>query len=241
MQDNYIRKIYVSTAVLFVAIIAVVLAIFLVIIPLIKDAARPAYLDVLVAPADAAVMINGTEYNNAIYEMEPGHYSATISKEDYKSMKVEFDLEKGKTTELYLYLEPSNGDWSVYEQTKNQASMEALLRLNNLDVDGEYWQPDLKVVQEKDGAKNIAEKYKVKSILPINVSLCGDTATRMTCNAVKVEYKYSRKCGDKLCLVISGRSKELPSEALTEIRSKFTQGGFNFDDYQYVYVQDSEI
>ena len=29
MQDNYIRKIYVSMAVLFVAIIAVVLAIFL--------------------------------------------------------------------------------------------------------------------------------------------------------------------------------------------------------------------
>lgn len=241
MQDNYIRKIYVSAAVLFAAIIVVVLAVFLVIIPLIKDAARPAYLDVLVAPVDATVAIDGEEYNNAIYEMESGHYAATISKENFKPVTVEFDLKKGETTGLYLYLEPTNGDWGVYEQTKNQASLEALLRLDNYNSDGETWWPEIKPVQEKDGAKKITEKYKVKSILPMNVSLCGETATRMTCNAIKVEYKYAKKCGDKICLVISGRSKELPEDALSEIRSKFAQGGFDFDSYKYIYVQDSEL
>lgn len=241
MQDNYIRKLYVSAAVLFAAVIAVVMAVFLVIIPLIKDAARPAYLDVLVAPVDATVAINGENYNNAIYEMEPGHYVATISKDSFKSMTVEFDLKKGETTGLYAYLEPTNGDWAVYEQTKNQASLEALLRLNGYDGDAEVWRPEIKPAQEKEGAKKIAEKYKAKSILPMNLSLCGETATRMTCNAIKVEYKYAKKCGDKICLVISGRSKELPDEALSEIQSRFTQGGFEFGTYDYVYVQDSEM
>lgn len=241
MHDNYLKKIYVSAVVFFAAIITLVLAIFLVIIPAIKDAGRLAFLDVLVAPVDATVTINGEEYRNAVYEMEPGHYTATIAKDGFKPVTAEFDLEKDKTAGLYLYLEPSDGSWAYYEQAKNQASLEALLRLNNYNSDGAAWWPPVQVIQEKDAAKELVEKYKVKSILPVNVSLCGDVATRMTCNAIKVEYKYSKKCNDELCLVISGRSRELPAEALSEIREKFTADGFNFDDYQYVYVQNTEL
>ena len=241
MQDNYLKKVYVSAVVFFAAIITLVLAIFLVIIPAIKAAGRLAFLDVLVAPVDATVTINGEEYRNAVYEMEPGHYTATIAKDGFKPVTAEFDLEKDKTAGLYLYLEPSDGSWAYYEQAKNQASLEALLRLNNYNSDGDAWWPPVQVIQEKDAAKKLAERYKVKSILPANVSLCGDVATRMTCNAIKVEYKYSKKCDDGLCLVISGRSKELPNEALSEIREKFAEGGFNFDDYRYIYVQDSRL
>lgn len=241
MQDNHLRKIYVSVAILFAAIITMVLVIFLVIIPIIKDSAKLAFLDILVAPVDASVTIDGEDYNNAVYEMEPGHYTATITRDGFKSVTVDFDLEKNKTAGLYLYLEPSDGDWGYYGLAKNQASMEALLRLNNYNNDGKEWWPEVMPIQEKDGAKAVVEKYKVKAILPLNVSLCGEVATRMTCNAVKVEYKYAKKCGDSLCLVISGRSKELPSEALSEIREKFAEGGFDFDDYKYIYVQDSRI
>lgn len=241
MRDNYIRKIYVSAAMLFAAIITVVLVVFLVIIPMIKDSAKLAFLDILVAPVDANVVIDGEVYNNAVYEMEPGHYTATIAREGFKTVTADFDLEKGKTAGLYLYLEPSDGDWGYYELAKNQASLEALLRLNNYNSEGEAWWPEISPIQEKSGAKKVVEKYKVKSILPVNVSLCGEVATRMTCNAVKVEYRYSRKCGDSLCLVISGRSKELPSEALAEIREKFAEGGFDFSDYRYIYVQDSKL
>ena len=164
MRDNYMRKIYASVVVLFVSIIVAVLAIFLVIIPLIKDATRLAFLDVLVAPVDATITINGEKYNNAVYEMEPGHYAATVSKENFKSVTVEFDLKKGETTGLYLYLEPTNDDWEVYEQTENQASMEALLRLNNYNSDGETWWPEIKPAQEKGGVKKIVEKYKVRFV-----------------------------------------------------------------------------
>lgn len=241
MQDNYIRKIYVSAAMLFAAIIAVVLVVFLVIIPMIKDSAKLAFLDILVTPVDASVVIDGEVYNNAMYEMEPGHYTATIVREGFKTVTADFDLEKGKTAGLYLYLEPSDGDWGYYELANNQASLEALLRLNNYNSEGEVWWPEISPIQEKSGAKEVVERYEVKSILPVNVSLCGEVVTRMTCNAVKVEYRYSRKCGDSLCLVISGRSKELPGEALAEIREKFAEGGFDFSDYRYIYVQDSRI
>lgn len=241
MEDKYIRRIYVGAVALFVAIIAVVLIVFLVVVPSIKNADRPAFLDILVAPVDANVVIDGEEYNNAVYEMEPGHYKATVSRDGFNSVDLEFDLEKNKTAGLYLYLEPSSGDWDFYEKTKNQASLDALLRLNNYNSDGAMWWPAVRPIQEKDGAKEIAAKYSVKSILPVNVSLCGETATRMTCNAIRVEYEYARKCDNGLCLVISGRSKELPSEALKEIREKFAAGGFDFDNYHYIYVQNTEL
>ena len=241
MQDKYMQKIYVGAAVLFAAIITMVLVIFLVIVPLVKNAMRLAFLDILVAPVDASVMINGEEYRNAIYEMEPGHYTAIVTREGFNEVAVDFDLEKNKTAGLYLYMEPTDGDWNFYEKKENQDSLEALLRLNNYDSDGEEWWPEISPIQEKNGAKEVVEKYKVKSILPVNISLCGEVATRMTCNAVKVEYKYPKKCADNLCLVISGRSKELPSEALSEIREKFAEGGFDFDDYRYIYMQDSRL
>ena len=241
MQDKYMQKIYVGAAVLFAAIIAMVLVIFLVIVPLVKNATRLAFVDILVAPVDASVMINGEEYRNAIYEMEPGHYTAIVTREGFNEVTVDFDLEKNKTAGLYLYMEPTDGDWNFYEKKENQDSLEALLRLNNYDSDGEEWWPEISPIQEKNGAKEVVEKYKVKSILPVNISLCGEVATRMTCNAVKVEYKYPKKCADNLCLVISGRSKELPSEALSEIREKFAEGGFDFDDYRYIYMQDSRL
>lgn len=241
MQDNYLRKIYIGAAALFAIIITTVLVIFLIIVPAIKNANRPAFLDILVAPVDANVMIDGEEYRNAVYEMEPGHYTATITKEGFNEVTVDFDLEKNKTAGLYLYMEPTDGNWDFYKKKENQDSLEALLRLNNYNSDGATWRPEVAPIQEKDGAKEIAEKYKVKTILPVNVSLCGEVATRMTCNAMRVEYKYSKKCGDSLCMVISGRSKELPAEALNEIREKFTEGGFDFDDYRYIYVQDSRI
>ena len=241
MQDNYLRKIYIGAAALFAIIITTVLVIFLIIVPAIKNANRPAFLDILVAPVDANVIIGGEEYRNAVYEMEPGHYTAIVTREDFNEVTVDFDLEKNKTAGLYLYMEPTDGNWDFYGKKENQDSLEALLRLNNYNSDGAAWWPPVQVIQEKDAAKKLAERYKVKSILPVNVSLCGEVATRMTCNAMRVEYKYSKKCGDSLCMVISGRSKELPNEALNEIREKFTEGGFDFDDYRYIYVQDSRI
>ena len=164
MQDNYLRKIYIGAAALFAIIITTVLVIFLIIVPAIKNANRPAFLDILVAPVDANVMIDGEEYRNAVYEMEPGHYTATITKEGF--------IEKNKTAGLYLYMEPTDGNWDFYKKKENQDSLEALLRLNNYNSDGATWRPEVAPIQEKDGAKEIAEKYKVKTILPVNVSLC---------------------------------------------------------------------
>ena len=81
--------------------LVLVLVIFLGIIPLINYSNKPAYLDILV-PAEATVEIDGVEYRNAIYEMEPGEYKATVRMGDLPPEVAKMSLKKNVTTGLYL-------------------------------------------------------------------------------------------------------------------------------------------
>ena len=86
----------------------VALIIFWVIIPLIEFWQKPAYLDILV-PAEAKVEIDGQEYRNAVYEMEPGSYTATVRLGDLPPEVIEMNLTKNVTTGLYLNWSESGG------------------------------------------------------------------------------------------------------------------------------------
>ena len=88
------------------------LVIFLGIIPLIDNANKPAFLDILV-PAGAKVEIDGREYHSAIYEMEPGAYTATVTLGNLAPEIVNFNLEKNVTTGLYLNWTESGG-WRYF-------------------------------------------------------------------------------------------------------------------------------
>ena len=91
------------------------LVIFLGIIPLIDNANKPAFLDILV-PAGAKVEIDGREYHSAIYEMEPGAYTATVTLGNLAPEIVNFNLEKNVTTGLYLNWTESGG-WRYFLRT----------------------------------------------------------------------------------------------------------------------------
>ena len=240
-NDEYVRKVYIKAAIALAMIVTVIMIVFLGIIPLIKYSGRPAFLDILVTPVDAIVTVNNKEMRNAVYEMEPGKYTATIAREGFETVVMDLDLEKDKTTGIYLSLAPDDGDWGFYEEIKNKQSLDVLLRLNNVDTDGKLWEPALKVTQENSAAENLANKFKIKAITPIYISICGTPANRMNCNAIHVEYEYSKKCGDKLCLVVKGRTKELNNEAWDEVRAELLQNGYSLDDYKYIYVWDAEL
>lgn len=240
-RDEFVQKIYLKIGIVFAVIIVVMLVVFLGVIPFVKYLSRPAFIDILVTPVDATITMNDKEMRNAVYEMEPGEYNVFISRDGFEPVTIELNLEKNKTTGLYVYLEPMGGDWGFYEEAKNQQSLDVLLRLNGLNSDGEAWEPKLGLIQENDYAKEIADKYSVKSITPVYISICGEPENRMNCNAIHIEYKYSKSCDNELCLVVVGRTRELEAKALNKIKEEFSQKGYNFDDYKYVYVQDTEI
>ena len=110
---NSINKFYRRLGAIFVGGLVMIVVVFLVVIPLLSYADKPAYLDVLVAPSEAKVVIDGAEYRNAMYELEPGEYTATITLDDLEPEVVEFELVKNATTGLYAEWFEGRG-WKYY-------------------------------------------------------------------------------------------------------------------------------
>lgn len=110
--------------------LVVALIVFLGIIPAVQNAHRPAYLDISVWPAGAKVEIDGVEYRNAVYEMEPGVYTAKVTLDGSGQREVQLDLARGKTFGLYMSWSESKG-WQYYtaEELRHKNSIGEVMPL----------------------------------------------------------------------------------------------------------------
>lgn len=129
-NSNDLNRFYRTIAIVFGAGIALVLIVFLGVIPLIEYQNKPAYLDILVTPNEAKVELGGTEYRNAVYELEPGKYTATIKLGDLAPETVELNLVKNQTTGLYLNWSAEDG-WRYFtaEELEHKNSIGGILPL----------------------------------------------------------------------------------------------------------------
>lgn len=235
------HKSYKSTIIFAVVVTIVVLMGIILVALTIPHEDDKALLDILVSPVDAKIVVGDSEYRNAIYEMTPGHYEVVVSRDGFKTVETELDIIKGGTVGLYLYLEPTNNSWGFYSKRENLASLDTLLRLKGFDNSGEVWTPALPLNQESEGAREETDRFTIRSIMPMRFSQCGEPASRMTCNAIEVEYDYSEKCDDELCLIITGRYDVLQSDIVDMIKNELNEKGYDFNDYKYVYIQNTEL
>ncbi|MBR2710748.1 hypothetical protein IKF02_03970 [Candidatus Saccharibacteria bacterium] len=234
MLDNETRQFAKRLIVAFCSLIFITLIIFILIIPSIEYIGRPAFLDVLVTPLDSVVQINGEIYSNGVYEFEPGIYFANISKDGFESKTIEIELEKNKTTSLYIYLEQNDGGWEYYQERYNEQSLDALLKING------YGKPVLEPTDHDDSGSNFIHTMSIQLYTPIYFSICGEPASRMNCDSISVDYGHNKQCGNKPCLIITGRRKEINQETLAEVGAELEQRGFSLNDYEYVYMQDAD-
>lgn len=105
MNNDRVARMYRWTIVIAIVGVFLTLLIFLVILPLVERSSKLAYLDVLVTPAETEVIIDGKTYANAVYEMEPGLYTATVKKNNVETKKYELYLVQNQTTSLYLTID----------------------------------------------------------------------------------------------------------------------------------------
>lgn len=179
------------------------LGVFLGVVPMVQNLNKMAYLDILVTPNTAKVVIEGQEYRNAVHELEPGAYTATVELGDLAPEVVTLDLERGRTTGIYMSWS-ENGGWRYYT------------------------------------AEELAHENSIGGILPIYTTICEAPASRVNCNAVKVQYDRVPQCGNEECLVINGRERELTDEVVESVRGELANKGYDLDNYSYAYVQNTE-
>ena len=130
-QDKDVNKFYKRLAIVFGVGVVLALVIFLGVLPLIDYLGKPAYLDVMVEPAEAKVEIGGQEYaSNAVYELEPGAYTVTVRLGELEPEVVELNLVKNQTTGLYLQW-TEDGGWRLYtaEELRQKDAIAELMPL----------------------------------------------------------------------------------------------------------------
>lgn len=123
-----IRRFYWRLAMVAGGGIVLALAIFGGVVPLVRYLQASAYLDVMVE--GATVEIDGAEYRNAMYEMEPGRHTATVRADGADDVvELELDLARAETLGLYMRWASDGGGWRYYtaEELKHRQAIGEVL------------------------------------------------------------------------------------------------------------------
>lgn len=101
-----------------VAAIFVILVLVAVLVAIIESY-KTVELDIMVAPLDAEITINGDKYKNGTYRVEPGEYEVNITHTELEPYFEKMAWEDGEDVKLYVYLTGKDGDMSWYLTHKN--------------------------------------------------------------------------------------------------------------------------
>lgn len=216
---------------------AITAVILLITILTIRHLTRPATLILQVSPSSANITINGTTYHNGSYEINPGEdISTTISAEGFTTKTISLSLSRGHTTSLITYLRPEDGSWNYYLKEENRESLNILANMLGLQPPSYVATKDNITTDNDSSAASFVKTLSIGSILPTNLSICGEPATRLNCDSIDISLAYSKDCNDTLCLIITGRRDSLDNETLSKIAARLQESGYQLKDYKYTYA-----
>ena len=99
-------------------------AVMVLVIAFIIHNSKTATIDILVAPENATIEINGKSYENyQSYDLTPGDYTAVISMEYMQTREVNFTLGEGDFYRLHTYLLSQDGSFEYYEYNHNDEQL----------------------------------------------------------------------------------------------------------------------
>lgn len=97
----------------FVVAIFVVIALVIVLVAIIESY-KTVTVDILVAPKNAVVTLNGDTYSNGKHRLEPGEYEINITHSELEPYHKTVEFTDGEEVKIYIYLTGPDGDMSWY-------------------------------------------------------------------------------------------------------------------------------
>lgn len=197
-----------------------------------------ATLIIQIAPTDATILINGTPYQNGLYNLRPQEdIEVTISANKFETKTLTINLEYGKVTNLFTYLTPKNDNWNIYIDQSYQESLNLLLTNSGY----QYWDvaktTSNLTIDQDNTAEDFIKKLSIKTLVPIQFSVCGKPANRLNCNSFSIDYNYSPDCGNNLCLIITSREPTFSNKVKKNVQDKLSSLGYDLSNYRYTYRQ----
>ena len=192
-------------------------AVMVLVIAFIIHNSKTATIDILVAPENATIEINGKSYENyQSYDLTPGDYTAVISMEYMQTREVNFTLGEGDFYRLHTYLLSQDGSFEYYEYNHNDEQL-------------------LEKIATKDDkeAQAFIERYKqlysITEVLPFEYSVRAEDNNGEVIS-ISV-HQYDGACFDIVCLEISDYTGKNHDMAIQMIKD----AGYNPDDYTVTY------
>ena len=187
----------------FVAVDVIILVVFFTLYFL--NVAKTAVLDILVAPINATVLIDGEIYSQGTYKTYPGETTAVISAEGFKDKVINLNLSSEETNKIYEFLVPEEGNLNYY--AKNDDDMEILKKIGG------------------DEAEKISKVVSIKNVLPIIEYRYGG----LNGNSYEIVIDQDFNCEELFCLMVTGTNDK------DEIDSLVKSKGYNPMDYKIRY------
>ncbi len=217
---NFFRNHKVISGVILVNVIAVICLVVAIIIHNNKTAT----IDIVVAPNDAKILINGQSYNNySSVDLLPGNYKAEISMDGMQTRTVDFSLGDGAFYRLYAYLLDDSGSFKYYNTRPDEVGiLETIMEFNTDD-------------RELSGyVEKFNRVYGILDVLPLYRSGEGGVYIEQAGTGYDDDNNMvidTSNCDEIVCLEVYGNNKELANKLITE-------AGYNPDDYTINYGGD---
>lgn len=204
----------------FIILITFAIALFLV-LPItffILDLQKTATVNILLAPSFAKVNIDGKEYQSGTERINSYAGKVTVSANGFQSKELEVNLEGGKTTDLYVYLVPNDGNMNWYDERPSERQI--------LSAIGDSFA----IIQ----SENYHTAHPIIDILPISVAEVNEV-TQEILHDYRIDYGEFEGCETDFCLKITDHTGRDYENALQYIRDH----NYNPDDYQIIYQNDN--
>lgn len=223
--DKHSRKITIFLIVLIMLLIGF-LAIHFVFSPLIKSLTAPTQISLNTAPVSATITINGQEFSNGVYEIEPGEYKIEIKKDGFESKTDNIIIKPHKTNVYYGYIVNKTDGMNYFE--RNQTDLDVLSHINTDEV--------------KSFQNNYQNKLKVRDILPIKGSY-NVTENIPNAHSLFVNYVIRENngindyCERVFCIVVESGSETNENLKLA-IKKELSKNGYDIANYEVRYEKE---
>ena len=211
---DFVRRHKVLSMVLFLNVILVLVAILIVTLHLSKTAT----VDIMVAPSEAVVELNGVSYGNQqAHDVRPGNYHVKISMAGMQTKEYDLELVENEFARIRTYLVDENGGFSYY--VEHPEDMEIL--------------EDVADAEAKEFLEEYGRLHAIVDVLPLTYANTFDeNATEVV--SISIEWGTGSECKEKpYCLVVHDYTGKNTEKALDMIR----KAGYNPDDFEIVLRQ----
>ena len=166
-------------------------------------------LDIKVSPTNANITIDGKEYQDGLYELNPGTATVTVSADGFKSSTSQLNLDSNHIAKLHIVLVPNDDNLNYYFSNPDEY---VKLQL----IGGEY-------------AERVAKIFSITEKLPIVDFKYGGL------NGASTEIVIDRDvkpCSKYYCLMVTGDK----SAEHVKTKELIVEQGYKLDDYGVRYV-----